>query len=89
LFHAAKDSENLRLKKLLDEQIEKNNSTATGSVDHPIHMSPKRKSPVSNSNSKRVQLNENASIPHSGLEEESQEVFVCGRPINSLLYKSI
>jgi hypothetical protein len=82
LFHAAKDSEILRLKKLLDEQIEKNNSTATGSVDQtpeaihekPTEMSPRRKTPQSNINTKRVQLSENASIPHRSLEEESQEV---------------
>ncbi|RCV23950.1 hypothetical protein SETIT_5G046100v2 [Setaria italica] len=78
----AKDSEILRLKKLLDEQIEKNNSTATRSVDqtpeaiqaNPTQMSPKRKTPQSNCNTKRVQLSENASIPHSSLEDESQEL---------------
>ncbi|RLM91612.1 hypothetical protein C2845_PM08G09560 [Panicum miliaceum] len=36
-------------------------------------MSPRRKTPQSNIRAKRVQLSENTAIPHSSLEEESQE----------------
>jgi len=82
LFHAARDSEILRLKQLLDEKTEKNNSTATRSVDltpeiiheNPTQISPRRKTPQSNIKAKRVQLSESTAIPHSSLEEESQEV---------------
>ncbi|CAL4978375.1 unnamed protein product [Urochloa decumbens] len=77
----ARDSEILRLKKLLDEKTEKNNCTAPRSVDqtpgviqeNPTPVSPKRKTPQSNS-TKRVQLNEHTVIPHSCLEDESQEL---------------
>ncbi|RLM92358.1 hypothetical protein C2845_PM08G08470 [Panicum miliaceum] len=75
-----RDSEILRLKQLLDEKTEKNNSTArsvdqTPEVIHenPTRMSPRRKTPQSNIRAKRVQLSENTAIPHSSLEEESQE----------------
>jgi hypothetical protein len=92
LFHAARDSEILRLKQLLDEKTEKNNSTATRSVDqtpelvheNPTRMSPRRKTPQSNMKAKRVQLSESTVIPHSGLEEESQEVSYLWKPTNSL-----
>ncbi|CAO2207852.1 unnamed protein product [Urochloa humidicola] len=77
----ARDTGILRLKKLLDEKTEKNNCTATRSVDqtpgviqeNPIPVSPKRKTPQSNS-TKRVQLNERTVIPHSSLEDKSQEL---------------
>ncbi|CAO2198326.1 unnamed protein product [Urochloa humidicola] len=77
----ARDTENFRLKKLLDEKTVKNNSADTRSVDqtpgviqeNPTRVSPTRKTPQSNS-SKRVQLNEPTVIPHSSLEEESQDI---------------
>ncbi|CAL4976887.1 unnamed protein product [Urochloa decumbens] len=77
----ARDIEILRLKKLLDEKTDKNNCTATRSVDqtpgviqeNPTPVSPKRKTPQSNS-TKRVQLNERTVILHSSLEDESQEL---------------
>jgi hypothetical protein len=91
LFHAARDSEILRLKQLLDEKTEKNNSTArsvdqTPEVVHenPTRMSPRRKTPQSNIRAKRVQLSENTAIPHSSLEEESQEVSCLWKPTSSL-----
>ncbi|CAO2162117.1 unnamed protein product [Urochloa humidicola] len=78
----ARDTENMRLKKLLDEEAGKKNSADTRSVDqtpgviqeNPTRLSPTRKTPHSNS-TKRVQLNEPTVIPHSSLEEESQELF--------------
>jgi len=81
-FHAARDSEILRLKQLLDEKTEKNNSTAT-MYDHqtpevihenPTPMLPRRKTPESNFKAKRVQLSKSTVIPDSSLEEESQEL---------------
>jgi hypothetical protein len=80
LFHAARDSEILRLKQLLDEKAEKSNSKATGLLgrtpesilENSTPMSPKRKTPLSHGKVKRVQLSENA--PHSSPTEESQEV---------------
>ncbi|CAD6245784.1 unnamed protein product [Miscanthus lutarioriparius] len=75
-----RDSEILRLKQLLDEKAEKNNSTATGSpgltpeaiLEKSTPMLPKRKTPLSHGKVKRVQLIENA--PHSSPTEESQEL---------------
>ena len=92
LFLTAKDSEILRLKQLLDEKTEKNNSTATRSVDltpeiiheNPTQISPRRKTPQSNIKAKRVQLSESTAIPHSSLEEESQEVSCLWKPTSSL-----
>ena len=80
LFDAARDSEILRLKQLLDEKAEKSNSKATGLLgrtpesilENSTPMSPKRKTPLSHGKVKRVQLSENA--PHSSPTEESQEV---------------
>jgi hypothetical protein len=80
LFHAARDAEILRLKQLLDEKAEKNNSTASGFhcltpeaiLENSTSMSPKRKTPLSHGKEKRVQLSENA--PHSSPAKESQEV---------------
>ena len=80
LFHAARDSEILRLKQLLDEKAEKSNSKSTGLVvrtpesilENSIPMSPKRKTPLSHGKVKRVQLSENAH--HSSPAEEPQEV---------------
>ncbi|KAG2608040.1 uncharacterized protein LOC120668505 isoform X2 [Panicum virgatum] len=78
----ARDSEILRLKQLLDEKTEKNNSTAT-MYDHqtpevihenPTPMLPRRKTPESNFKAKRVQLSKSTVIPDSSLEEESQEL---------------
>lgn len=113
-FHAARDSEILRLKRLLDEKTEKNNSTATQSVEqtpeviqeirmsprrnnstatrstlkviqkNPTRMSPRRKTPQTNSKAKRVQLSENTAISHSSREEESQEVS-CLRTVEAQL----
>jgi len=59
----------------------KNNSTATKSMDqtpeaihdNPTRISPRRKTPQSNIEAKRVQLSESNVIPHSSLEKESQE----------------
>ena len=88
LFLTAKDSEILRLKQLLDEKTEKNNSTATKSMDqtpeaihdNPTRISPRRKTPQSNIEAKRVQLSESNVIPHSSLEKESQEVSCLWKP---------
>uniref|UniRef100_A0A804N207 Titan9 n=1 Tax=Zea mays TaxID=4577 RepID=A0A804N207_MAIZE len=75
-----RDTEILRLKQLLDEKAEKNNSTASGFhcltpeaiLENSTSMSPKRKTPLSHGKEKRVQLSENA--PHSSPAKESQEV---------------
>ncbi|XP_008672279.1 uncharacterized protein [Zea mays] len=79
-----RDTEILRLKQLLDEKAEKNNSTASGFhcltpeaiLENSTSMSPKRKTPLSHGKEKRVQLSENA--PHSSPAKESQEL-VCSR----------
>ncbi|KAJ1283289.1 hypothetical protein BS78_03G117200 [Paspalum vaginatum] len=78
----SRDSEILKLKQLLADMTEKNNSTVTGSADqtpeaileNPNPISPKRNTPLSDSNAKRVQLSENATVPHSIPDEESLEV---------------
>ncbi|RLM55929.1 hypothetical protein C2845_PM10G19630 [Panicum miliaceum] len=85
----ARDSEILRLKQLLDEKTEKNNSTATRSVDqtpelvheNPTRMSPRRKTPQSNMKAKRVQLSESTVIPHI-----SQEASCLWKPTNSFVF---
>ncbi|KAF8724191.1 hypothetical protein HU200_021210 [Digitaria exilis] len=77
----ARDSEILRLKQLLDEKIEKNNSTATQSVkqtqviqENPTRVSPRRKTPQSSSKAKRVLWSENTAISQ---EQECSRRHTC------------
>jgi hypothetical protein len=79
LFHAARDAEILKLKQLLDEKAEKNNSAATGFpclapeavLENSTPLSPKRKTPFSHGKVKRVQLSED--VHHSSPAEEKSE----------------
>nr|CAB3476855.1 unnamed protein product [Digitaria exilis] len=77
----ARDSEILRLKQLLDEKTEKNNSTATQSVEqaqviqeNPTRVSPRRKTPQSSSKAKRVLWTENTDISQ---EQECSRRHTC------------
>ncbi|AQK89334.1 titan9 [Zea mays] len=74
-----RDAEILKLKQLLDEKAEKNNSAATGFpclapeavLENSTPLSPKRKTPFSHGKVKRVQLSED--VHHSSPAEEKSE----------------
>ncbi|XP_062208428.1 uncharacterized protein LOC133909898 isoform X2 [Phragmites australis] len=77
----AKDNEILRLKLLLAEKIDKNNSTATVSLnrtpeaipENSTPILPAKKTPQSNSKAKRVRLSEKAILPCISSEEEARK----------------
>uniref|UniRef100_A0A0A8YZF9 DUF7806 domain-containing protein n=1 Tax=Arundo donax TaxID=35708 RepID=A0A0A8YZF9_ARUDO len=83
----AKENEILRLKLLLAEKTDKNNSKATESVnrtpedlpENSTPILPAKKIPQSNSRAKGVRLSEKAIPPCSSSEEEAQELECSGR----------